>query len=124
MANGECRALAIRDFLFATRHSLFAILSALLVTRQGVSGTLPGREEMIDHVEAALAPRPIDRGDVDDAPELTALVIAQKDRDLDDVARRGRDGKLTVRDPMVQHRAGQRAGDGRAELVENFIHQG
>src|SRR5229473_200952 len=83
---------------------------------------LLGREEMIDHVEAALTPRPIDRGDIDNAPELTAFIVAQKGHDLDDVARQGRDGKLTVGHTMVQHRARQRAGDGLAKLVENFIH--
>ena len=41
---------------------------------------------MIDDVEAPFAPRPVDRGDVDDAPELAALVVAQEGGDLHDVA--------------------------------------
>ena len=46
------------------------------------------RQQMIDHVEAPLARRPVDRGDVDEAEELAALVVAQEGHDLDDVARR------------------------------------
>ena len=61
---------------------------------------------MIDDVETPLARRPVDRGDVDEAVELAALVIAQERDDLDDVARRRRDGQLVVRDPMADHRAG------------------
>src|SRR5262245_62334817 len=57
---------------------------------------LLGREEMIDDVEAPLAPRPVDRGDVDDAPELAALVVAQEGGDLDDVASDGADSRLAV----------------------------
>ena len=35
------------------------------------------RQQMIDDVEAALAAGPVDRGDVDEAHELAALVVAQ-----------------------------------------------
>src|SRR5262249_54519425 len=48
---------------------------------------LPGRKQVIDDVEAALAPRPVDGGDVDKAPELATLVVAQEGRDLHDVVR-------------------------------------
>src|SRR6516164_11134549 len=47
---------------------------------------LLGREEMIDDVEAPLPPRPVNRGDVGDAPELAPFVVAQKGGDLHDVA--------------------------------------
>ena len=47
-----------------------------------------GRQEVIDDVEALFARRPVDRGDVDEAHELAARVVAQEGHDLDDVARR------------------------------------
>jgi hypothetical protein len=49
---------------------------------------------MIDHVEAPFPLRPIDRGDVDQAPELAALVVAQKYRNRADIARVRRYGQL------------------------------
>src|SRR5438128_1048741 len=127
MANGEwriARTSEIRDFLLPRSYSPFAIplFTRLLVARQDVTGAFPGREEMIDHVEAPLAPRPIDCGDIDDAAELTAIVVAQESRDVHDVARSCRDGELAVRDSVAGDRARQRAGDGLAEFLESFVH--
>ena len=62
---------------------------------------------MIDHVEALLAARPVDRGDVDDADELAGRIVAQEGRDLDDVGGLGGDGELAARDLI--------AGDRRAQ---------
>ena len=45
------------------------------------------RKQMIDDVEALLAARPIDRRDVDDAPEPAARIVAQKAHHRHDVAR-------------------------------------
>src|SRR5947209_7303205 len=78
---------------------------------------------MIDHVESALAARPIHRGDIDDAPELTALIVAQERREFHDVANGSRNGELAVDDSMAQYRARQRTGDDLAEFLESFIHR-
>src|SRR5262249_59415923 len=83
---------------------------------------LLGREEMIDDVEAPLAPRPVDRGDVDDAPELAAFVVAQKGGNFHDVAGDRAHRQLAVCDSMARDRTRQRAGDHLAEFVERFIH--
>src|SRR5262249_57974568 len=81
-----------------------------------------GREEMIDHVEAPFAPRPVDRGDVDDAPELAAFVVAQEGGNLHDVTGVRADRQLAVRNTMIADRTRPRAGDHLAEFVERFIH--
>jgi hypothetical protein len=78
---------------------------------------------MIDHIEAALALRPVDRGDVDDAPELAALVIAQEFHDLDDVGSNSCHGELSVGDVMSLHGTRQGVADDPAECVEAIIHQ-
>src|SRR5262245_53475502 len=83
---------------------------------------LLGREQMVDDVEALFAARPVDRGDVDQAPELAALVVAQKGGDLHDVADDGADRQLAVLYPVAYDRARQRAGDCLAEFIERFIH--
>ena len=57
----------------------------------------PRRQEMIDDVEALLARRPIDRGDVDDVDELAGRIVAQECRDLDDVGGLG----VTVSSPRA-----------------------
>ena len=59
---------------------------------------------MIDHVEALLAARPVDRGDVDDADELTGRIVAQEGRDLDDVGGLGRYGEFAVGDLIAGDR--------------------
>ena len=58
---------------------------------------LLGREQMIDNVEAPLAPRPVDRRDVEQAHELAALVVAQEGCDLHDVASDRVDRQFAVR---------------------------
>jgi hypothetical protein len=40
---------------------------------------------MIDDIEPPFARRPIDRGDIDDIPELAAGIVAQERHDLHDV---------------------------------------
>ena len=77
---------------------------------------------MIDHVEAPLAARPVDGGDVDEAPELAALVVAQERDDLHDVGSGRRDGELAVRDRVPEDATAERAGDGLAEFVERLVH--
>src|SRR5436190_15226849 len=47
---------------------------------------LLGRKKMINDVEAPFALRPIDRGNIDQAPELAAFVVAQERREGDNVA--------------------------------------
>src|SRR5205814_7803397 len=42
-------------------------------------------QEVIDHVETTPTPRPVDGRDVDEAPELAALVFAQKCCNLNDI---------------------------------------
>src|SRR5205807_1589161 len=79
-------------------------------------------KEVIDHVKALLAPRPIHRRDVDDAPELAAFVVTQKSYDRDDIGRGGKDGEFAVRNAMIEHRARQRGGDDSAEFVKCFVH--
>ena len=59
--------------------------SVSILTRMRV--VLVRRQQMIDDVEALLARRPVDRGDVDEADELAARIVAQEGHDLDDVAR-------------------------------------
>src|SRR5262245_9980896 len=82
------------------------------------------RQEMIHNVEAALAARPIDRGDVDKAPKLASLVVAQKRDDLHDVVADRGDRQLAVCNAIPRERACKRAGDGLAEFVEPIIHCG
>src|SRR3954452_1558375 len=81
-----------------------------------------GREQMVDDVEAALAPGPVDRRDVEQAQELAALVVAQEGRELHNVARDRMNRQLAVRHRVARDRARQRAGDGLAKFVERFIH--
>src|SRR5262245_28776190 len=83
---------------------------------------LLGREEMIDDVEAPLAARPVHRGDVDDAPELAALVVTQETDDFGDVAGERVDGQLAIRNPIADDRARESAGDDLAEFVEPVVH--
>src|SRR5205807_7058745 len=83
---------------------------------------LLGRQEMIDNVEAALAAWPVDRGDVNEAPELAALVVAQKCDDLHDVVTDRADRQLAVCNAMPCDGACKRAGDGLAKFVKPIIH--
>src|SRR5262245_45930893 len=83
---------------------------------------LLGRQEVIDNVEAALAARPVDSGNVDEAPELAPLVVAQKGSDLYDIAAHRADRQLAVGNAMPRDRACKGAGDGLAEFVEPIIH--
>src|SRR5437588_12459904 len=66
---------------------------------------LLGRQEMIDNVEAALAAWPVDRGDVNEAPELAALVVAQKWDDLQDYDTSRAELQYAVRSAMHSVRA-------------------
>ena len=82
-----------------------------------------GRQQVIDDVEAALAARPIDRGDVDDIPEQTARIVAQEAHDRDDVGRLRLNVQLVMGDGITLDRSRQRVGYGPAEGVESFIHR-
>jgi len=55
---------------------------------------LGGGQKMVDHVEALLARRPVDRGDVDDRGEPAARLVAQECRNPHDLIGMGRDGEL------------------------------
>src|SRR5437667_450586 len=46
------------------------------------AAVLARREQVIDDVEAPLAVRPVDRGRIDEAEKLTALVVAQEGYDF------------------------------------------
>ena len=80
----------------------------------------PWRQEMIDDVEALLARRPVDRGDVDDADELAGRVVAQEGRDLDDVGGVRRQRQFAVGDFIAKDRAGQRGLDRSSKPVEHI----
>ena len=80
------------------------------------------RQQMIDDVEAPLAARPIDRGNVDQIAELAARVVAQKAHDRDDVGGLRRDGQFVIGDRIAGHRGAERASDRFAERVERLIH--
>src|SRR5205814_62803 len=123
-SRGCDRCIGQRQSLFASGYSLFIgfAVACLLVARQRVGWTFPRRQEMIDNVEAALAAWPVDRGDVDEAPELAALVVAQKPDDLHDVMTDRADRQLAVCNEMARERICKRAGDGLAEFVEPIIH--
>ena len=77
---------------------------------------------MIDHIEAVLAGGQVHGGDIYNAVELAAFVIAEKGHELNNVVHRGCDRKLAVNDSMFAHRGRQRAGDGLAKPFESLIH--
>ena len=79
---------------------------------------------MIDHVEALLARGPIDRGDVDDADELTGRIVAQEACDLDDVGGLGVHGQLAAHDLIAGDGRAARALDDLAKSVERLVHSG
>ncbi len=81
-----------------------------------------GRKQVIDHVETPLAARPVDRGDVDDAPEQAARIVAQEAHDRDDVGGLRLHRQLVMRDRVAVDRRAERIGDGAAESVERLIH--
>src|SRR5260370_18368445 len=66
---------------------------------------LLGRQGMINDVEAALAAGPFDRRDVNEAPELAELFVAQKRDDLHDVVTDRAERQLTVCNSMPRDRA-------------------
>ena len=51
------------------------------------AGVQRRRQQMIDHVEALLAPRIVHRGDVGEADEAAAGIVAQEFDDIDDLSR-------------------------------------
>src|SRR5262249_46115711 len=83
---------------------------------------LLGRQQMIDDVEAAFAAGPVDRGNVDDAPELASFVVTQKRGELHNLARDRVDRQLSVGNAIADDRAWKRAGDGLAEFIEPIVH--
>src|SRR5262245_6387011 len=66
---------------------------------------LLGRQQMINDVETPFAAGPVDRGNVDDAPELASLVITQKRGDLRDIAGDRVDRQLSVGNAIADDRA-------------------
>ena len=60
-----------------------------------------GRKQMIDHVEALFAARPVDRGHIDDIPEQAARIVAQKAHHRDDVARLRLHRQFVMRDRIA-----------------------
>src|SRR4051812_35149601 len=81
------------------------------------------RQEMVDDVEALLAPGPIDRGDVDNAAEQAAGIVTQESCDLDDVRGPYRHGQFAARDDIAGDRRAEILFDDLTEPVENFVHR-
>src|SRR6266567_7436935 len=80
------------------------------------------RKQMVNHIEALLALRPIDRGDVDDAPEQATLVVAQELHHANDIGDVGGERELPERDRMGARGSAERRNDGVSELFQRFVH--
>src|SRR5260370_21103950 len=86
------------------------------------SQILLGRQEMVDDIEAPVAARPVYCCDIDKAPELASLIVAQKADDLHDIVADRADRQLSVGNAVPCDRAWKGAGDNLAEFVEPIIH--
>ena len=82
-----------------------------------------GRKQMIDHVETLFAPRPVNRGHVDDIPEQAARIVAQKAHHRNDVARLRLDRQFMMRNRMPLTEAVSASAIVTAESIEDFIHR-
>jgi hypothetical protein len=57
---------------------------------------LPWRQQVVDHVEAVRAARPVDAANVDETDELALRVVAQEGHQLDQVSRHRGQGQLAI----------------------------
>src|SRR5512139_3580552 len=77
---------------------------------------------MIDHVEALLACRPIDRRYVDDVDELASRIVTQERRNPDDIGSLRIYRQFAARDRIADDRTAQSVLDCLSKPFERVFH--